>query len=414
MIKIQLHSNKAATKGFVLDLDFVSQPGMTWAERLTNKEILGNISFTHIVEIQLDDEEVALRARNLRMNLENGKVYSKWERDELRKPKVVKLDENGEPIPDEEEEELDEDGNPKKKIPEESELVSRTCDEGAKILQDVEFYKGPEGERKECSVFIEEMFDSTFIRLDAAGLNPTELCETVFFRLKPNTSEPLRPIPHVIEGAGSLKELLEDPGDEEATPPVLPRKSQWSLWRTIDPVALMNGKVEEGLPEFAVHFANNVFVFSTEENMKAFIENPRVYIQKPPEMPPNFRVLMLGPKGVGKMTQAQKLEHFYGWRVVNFLDIVQTKLARILKQKIKPPNNVVEGSEINMSQEELDKLKEGIPVPSWKFLPWILEYLNVPLKRKPIVPKQPEPEPNIDEMDEAEKKAYLAAQKKKA
>ena len=69
MIKLQLHSNKAATKGFVLDLDFVSQKNNTWAERLTNKEILGDISFTHIVEIQLDDDEIGLRARNLRMNL---------------------------------------------------------------------------------------------------------------------------------------------------------------------------------------------------------------------------------------------------------------------------------------------------------------------------------------------------------
>ena len=154
---------------------------------------------------------------------------------------MVKLDENGDPIPDEEEEELDEDGNPKKKIPEESELVCRTCDEGPRILQEVEFYKSPEGERKECAVFFEEMFDSTFIKLDAAGLNPTELCDAVFFRLKPKTSEPLRPIAHVIEGAGALKDLLEDPGDEEATPPILPRKSQWSLWKNIDPVALLKG-----------------------------------------------------------------------------------------------------------------------------------------------------------------------------
>jgi adenylate kinase family enzyme len=39
-------------------------------------------------------------------------------------------------------------------------------------------------------------------------------------------------------------------------------------------------------------------------------------------MPPNFRLLVLGPKGAGVKTQASRLQEFYGWRVVNFLEIV--------------------------------------------------------------------------------------------
>ena len=105
--------------------------------------------------------------------------------------------------------------------------------------------------------------------------------------------------------------------------------------------------------------------------MKEFVEDPRKFLQSEPKMPPNFRLLMLGPKGAGVHTQAKRLENEYGWRVVDFLEIVQNKLRTILEMKEKPPNNVVEGledkCEICMSQEELDnkleqRRKKGIRI----------------------------------------------------
>ena len=55
-------------------------------------------------------------------------------------------------------------------------------------------------------------------------------------------------------------------------------------------------------------------------------------------------------------------------------------MADILKMKDKPPNNIVEGRcMVCLSQEEVDKIKEGHAIPAWKFLAWILEYLNIPL-----------------------------------
>ena len=80
----------------------------------------------------------------------------------------------------------------------------------------------------------------------------------------------------------------------------LPRK--WSLWKQTDPVALCNGKVIQGAPENACHYNGNVFVFASEDNMKAFISEPKKYIQERPNMPSIFRTLLLGPKGSGKHT----------------------------------------------------------------------------------------------------------------
>jgi hypothetical protein len=63
----------------------------------------------------MDDDEIELRTVNIKQNLETGQVFSKWERDELRRPKPPKFDEDGNLI--EEEEEPDDEENPNKKLP---------------------------------------------------------------------------------------------------------------------------------------------------------------------------------------------------------------------------------------------------------------------------------------------------------
>ena len=81
------------------------------------------------------------------------------------------------------------------------------------------------------------------MKVEAAGLTPDELALTVTTRIKPFDSDTLTPVATIIEGAGDFKSLLtegiEEP-EEENVGKQLPR--EWSLWRTIDPVCLM----EEG------------------------------------------------------------------------------------------------------------------------------------------------------------------------
>ena len=64
-------------------------------------------------------------------------------------------------------------------------------------------------ERNIFDEYIVKLFDSTYIKVDISGMTPDELADSVLVRMKPNESEPLRPIAHIIEdGAGSFKELL--------------------------------------------------------------------------------------------------------------------------------------------------------------------------------------------------------------
>jgi hypothetical protein len=42
-----------------------------------------------------------------------------------------------------------------------------------------------------------------------------------------------------------------------------------------------------------------MFSFSNEENMQAFVQEPRKYLEKAPRMPDGYRMMMFGPKGIG-------------------------------------------------------------------------------------------------------------------
>ena len=297
------------------------------------------------------------------------------------------------------------------------ELVQRVCDNETNMDAAIKQYES--SERPDADDLITHLFASTYVKMPIAGLVPDEIADAVQYRLKPNTSEPPCPVAKQIEGAGDFGGLLTT--DVNIDEGQLPR--QFSLWKMTDPVALFNGKVVQGVPDFACHYANNVFVFETEENMKEFISNPRRYLKSAPHMPPDFRVMLLGPRGAGVRTQARKLHEQYGWRLVDFNQIVKNKLAGILSLPIKKPNNILKEEdrlnekkkdkcEINLSSEELQEIKDGKPFAAWKFLPWIMEHLNVPLMIKPPEKKVVDEEP--PQLTDKEKKKIEEEKKKKA
>lgn len=232
---------------------------------------------THIIELIAEDDEVRRRAQGLLVHPVSGTVYSRWQRKERNKPKPVVLDEDGNPVEDEEEPEENEEellalGMKGPLI--DSEMVARSCD--SMEIFNREIYNYNDEERSHFSHYEHDLFDSTYVKVDMSGLTPEELTEAVMSKIKPNMAEPLRPIAHIIEdGAGSFKELLTA-GMEDEEGFFLPR--QWSLWKTIDPVALKRGEVVPGEPQWAAHFSNNVFVFKDEENLKEFVKEPRLYI----------------------------------------------------------------------------------------------------------------------------------------
>jgi len=56
-------------------------------------------------------------------------------------------------------------------------------------------------------------------------------------------------------------------------------------------------------------------------------------------MPSGYRILMQGVRGSGKHTQAMKLSNIYGWRVVDFKELVRSKIEEMSKLEMHIPNN---------------------------------------------------------------------------
>jgi hypothetical protein len=97
-------------------------------------------------------------------------------------------------------------------------------------------------------------------------------------------------------------------------------------------------------------------------------------------MPKDYRLLMVGPKGIGLHTQADLLKKKYGWRVIDYRDLVKSRMQKILESEVHLPNNVEpELSAVGLSQQEIDEIKLGKPFPSWKFIPWVIDELGYPL-----------------------------------
>ena len=95
--------------------------------------------------------------------------------------------------------------------------------------------------------------------------------------------------------------------------------------------------------------------------------------------------------------------------------LVTAKLQDILTSSVKLPNNVSNKGpcKICMSSQELQDIKDGKFLPAWKFLPWLMEYLGVPLMQKPPTPADEMKEQDAAEMTEEERKVYEKEQKKK-
>ena len=90
-------------------------------------------------------------------------------------------------------------------------LVSRECDSHQNVNGELYHYSSDVGERTAFNRIVQKMFESTFVKIQCAGLTPDEVSRAVVYRLKPNVSAPLRPIAIPFEEpAGDFKGLLTE------------------------------------------------------------------------------------------------------------------------------------------------------------------------------------------------------------
>lgn len=213
IIKLQMHSPQAVLKGFVLDLTFYEREhsDLSWAGIIRQFRLLGEtengraVEFTHIVELWMEDDDVRLRASHMKLDPTTGNVYSRWEREELKKPKPKKEGDDDAPADDEDE-------NAPKPL-DDLALVQRVNDTDERIRNELTHYNTVE--RPAIEELLINFHEDQFIRLDAAGLTPEQITDAVQCRLKTEESLPLRPLAIQIEGSGDFKSLLTEGIDPE-------------------------------------------------------------------------------------------------------------------------------------------------------------------------------------------------------
>jgi adenylate kinase family enzyme len=192
ILKEEIESAPARTKGYILDLTF-NKNMETWTKVIRSQNLIGKpdeagrqAEFSHIIELECDDDEVKLRAKHMLLDPEDGVVYSRWERAERNKPKPIKLDEDGNPI---EEEEEDPENAPKKL--DDLLMVQRIQDTEAYLEEELTHYNLEE--RPAMDDLIIRLYEHQYLRLDSAGLTVQELADAAEWRLRPDSTVPLRP-----------------------------------------------------------------------------------------------------------------------------------------------------------------------------------------------------------------------------
>ncbi|NXB90870.1 KAD9 kinase, partial [Vidua chalybeata] len=87
-----------------------------------------------------------------------------------------------------------------------------------------------------------------------------------------------------------------------------------SRWGQVCPVALKEGDIVMGNPEFAVSFLGKMYVLSSQEALKKFVQNPRPYLLPPMPVSP-CKVFVFGPPFSGRTTICNVIAHNYKGKV---------------------------------------------------------------------------------------------------
>lgn len=86
ILKEAMSAPEAQTKGYVLDLTYYKVPAAggnaadSWAKIIRSEQLLGppdaagrNPEFSHVIELECDDAEVKLRAKHMKLDIEDLK-----------------------------------------------------------------------------------------------------------------------------------------------------------------------------------------------------------------------------------------------------------------------------------------------------------------------------------------------------
>ena len=364
LFNIELLSPLSLSKGFVLDIPL----------QYSYFELLKTQTFNLFITLKFSLSDLTLQTTGLKWDPASNLTYSSWHIYELTKPVVKK----------EEDEEAEEEEKPR--LPVETFLKCAQDFQENIISAASQYFDSVEPRLTQIPADLPE---SLKLEIKAPGLTPEALTKIVLAKLGHRVEKP--PASKKLEGDSNPKGLLLQNIEEGQEP------RAFSIWKQIDPVALLNSILVQGKPEYAAEYAGNVFLFDNEENQEKFVRNPQMYLRTPPKMPKEFRLCIVGPKRSGKHTQAEYLCAKYGWKLIDVPEMLKMSLQTQKKHSKDPLPSHPDTGLVQLPDPEFRTILSGESVPGQNILPIILNKLGIPLMKKPPPPPTPKSEEEVEQ-----------------
>ncbi|XP_072687902.1 adenylate kinase 9 isoform X8 [Canis lupus baileyi] len=322
----KLNSLEVSHFGYIVtELPSLSQDAMTTLQQI---ELIKNLNLKPdiIINIKCPDYDLCQRISGQRQHSSTGYIYRKdqWDPEIIesrrKKKKEAQKEGKGEEEGEEEEEQ------------EEEEAFIAEMQMVAEILQHVvqrpeDYLENIENIVKLYKEIIlhplEEVMaehnSQYLIELDG-NKPPEELFMTVMDRLKYLNLKRAAVLTKLQSAEEEIADIMEN--DEllrtlSSYKLIAPRyRWQRSRWGRLCPVALKEGNIYPGLPDFSVSFLGKIYCLSSEEALKTFLLNPRPYLLPPMPAPP-FKVFIFGPQSSGKTTLSNLLAENYKGKPTN-------------------------------------------------------------------------------------------------
>ncbi|NWX34463.1 KAD9 kinase, partial [Notiomystis cincta] len=303
MILQKIESPEVAHFGYVLTgFPSLSREYMSIPQQI---EKIMNLKFKPdvMINIKCPDDELCQRISGQRQNPNSGEIYQKTQWD-LNVTDKEEEDEEDEEQEEEEEEEETAEG-PLKKLGTVHQLVQRPEDFLENLEERIAMYKHivlPPLEKlmtnQDCRHLIE--------------VDGTQQPDDVFESNKKTYVASDKTYPCCYCCFNKQDELFRALSSYKLIAP----RYRWrrSRWGQVCPVALKEGDIVMGKPEFAVSFLGKMYLLSSQEALKKFMLNPRPYLLPPMPVSP-CKVFVFGPPFSGRTTVCNAIADNYKGKV---------------------------------------------------------------------------------------------------
>ncbi|XP_047415472.1 adenylate kinase 9 isoform X3 [Sciurus carolinensis] len=348
----KLNSLEVSHFGYIVtELPSLSEDAMTTLQQV---ELIKNLKLKPdvIINIKCPDYDLCQRISGQRQHCSTGYVYTRdqWDPEVIgsrrRKKKDThkygKTEEEGE-----EEEEQEEEEAFIAEMQMVAEILQHLVQRPEDCLENVEniikLYK--ETILHCLEEVMAEHNPRYLIELDG-NKPPEELFTTVVERLKFLNLRRAAVLTKLQSAEEEINDILEN---EElfrtlSTYKLIAPRYRWrrSRWGRMCPVALKEGNLFSGLPDFSVSFLGKMYCLSSEETLKNFLLNPRPYLLPPMPAPP-CKVFIFGPQYSGKTTLSNLIAEYYKGKVVDYTTLVQPRFDAAREALIE--NTIAEATE---------------------------------------------------------------------